>query len=317
MEKIKNTAIELCKILAPSSDEGKITSVLTQKLEAMGYTVEQTPLKSVIAYKNSKKGKKVMFTAHCDTIGLMATYIDGAYVSFSPLGDVNLSCLTGAYVEFTNGAKGVVGCKKSEGLDNLTAQDFYIDMGEGAKLVKQGDCAVLCGDTFEKNGLLYSPAADNRICCAALLDAAERTISDNVCFAFTARNKMGAKGSYGAYFEIEPEVAIELSVGASQDLPGGKKNIKLGDGPVLRITHGNFTSDIEVINDLEACAEKSQREAAYKGVTEMLGFGSVNGVSMCASAGIACRRYSNTSVAVSLEDAKVLSDMIVKYIEKE
>ena len=127
---------------------------------------------------------------------------------------------------------------------------------------------------------------------------------------------MGAKGSYGAYFEVSPKTAIEVSVSDSRDLPGGNKNIKIGEGPVLRITHGNFTSDIEVINELEACAEKSQREAAVKGITEMLGFGSVDGVAKSASIGIACRRYSETAQAVSLEDAKTLSDMLVKYIEK-
>ncbi len=315
MDRIKNYALELCKIYAPSSDEGKITSVLAQKLESMGYNVEHTPLRSVIAYRGSKSNKKIMLSAHCDTIGVMATYIDGAYVSFAPLGSVSLIGLAGTYVEFANGAKGVIGCKKNDGSDKLTVQDFYIDMGQDASgLVKQGDCAMLCGETFIKDEKLYSPSADNRICCAVLLDIAESIDRDDVCFAFTARNKLGAKGAYGAYFELSPNIAIELSVSDAQDIPGGKKNIKLGEGAVLRITHGSYTSDMELIDSLEACAERSQREAVNKDQSEMAAFASVNGASKSCSVGISCRRYSNTAVAVSLKDAEILKNMIEKYI---
>lgn len=316
MGKIQDIALNLCKISAPSSNESAVTAEIASRLEAMGYTVEYTPLKSLIAYKGEKSGKRLMLSAHCDTVGVMATYIDGDYVGFAPLGDLNLARLAGTYVQFANGAKGVIGCKKDSAND-LTSLDFYIDMGSDAsKLVKQGDSAVLCGETFVENGKLYSPAADNRICCAVLLDVAERTISTDVGFAFTAQHKLGARGAKGAYFELAPSEAISLSVSAAQDVPGGKKTIKLGDGPVFHVMYGQYTSDIELINGLEACAEKSQREASVDGKGEISAFESVNGAAKCCSVGIAGRKYSDTAVAVSLEDAQVLSDMVVKYIEK-
>ena len=59
--------------------------------------------------KGAKNGKKLLFAAHMDSIGVVATYIeDKGFIRFSQIGGLYVGDLLNIQVKFANGTRGVI-----------------------------------------------------------------------------------------------------------------------------------------------------------------------------------------------------------------
>ncbi len=66
----------------------------------------------------TKEPKKIMLSAHMDTIGFIVTYIDEkGFIRFSEVGRQPEAYILGKRVKFENGAIGVVGIEKPIDID--------------------------------------------------------------------------------------------------------------------------------------------------------------------------------------------------------
>ena len=125
--------------------------------------------------KGAKNGKKLLFAAHMDSIGVVATYIeDKGFIRFSQIGGLYVGDLLNIQVKFANGTRGVISYEEKTPLKDLTLDNLFIDIGaknaeEARKLVQIGDFAVYEAPRFEQNGVLCGPYLDNRIGCVTLL----------------------------------------------------------------------------------------------------------------------------------------------------
>src|SRR5690606_25419570 len=100
-------------------------------------------LGNLIARKKGT-GKKVMFSAHADEIGVVITYIDeDGFLRFSNVGGLNPLTLLGNRVRFANGVIGMIGREKGE-LKDLSIDKMYIDIG--AESQEEAQAKVSIGD---------------------------------------------------------------------------------------------------------------------------------------------------------------------------
>ena len=230
-----------------------------------------------------KKGssKKLLFAAHMDSIGVVATYIDEkGFIRFSQVGGLFHGDLINIQVRFANGTRGVISYEEKPAFKDLTMDNLFIDIGassreDAARMVQIGDFAVFEALRFEQNGVLCGPYLDNRIGCVTLLLMLEQLSGqqseNDLYFVFTAQEEVGLRGAGAAAFAVEPDVAIAVDVTDTGDLPERKTPmaVELGGGPAVKVM------DRSVICTPAVCAAL-ERAAADCGISvqrEILQFG--------------------------------------------
>lgn len=229
-------------------------------------------------------GKKVLFAAHMDSIGVVATYIDEkGFIRFSQVGGLFKGDLINITVRFANGTRGVISYEEKTPFKDLTLDNLFIDIGakdraQAETMVQVGDFAVFDAPRFEQNGVLCGPYLDNRIGCVTLLLAMEQLAdaqTDNdLYFVLTAQEEVGLRGAGAAAFAVEPDVAIAVDVTDTGDLPERKTPmaVDMGKGPAVKVMDRSVICTPAVCAALEQAAEDcgiaTQREILQFGGTD-------------------------------------------------
>ena len=230
MSKIFDLWNTVAGAFGPSGREDAVRETIAEIAGAYIDDVTTDALGNLICRKKgAKNGKKLLFAAHMDSIGVVATYIeDKGFIRFSQIGGLYVGDLLNIQVKFANGTRGVISYEEKTPLKDLTLDNLFIDIGakdaeEARKLVQIGDFAVYEAPRFEQNGVLCGPYLDNRIGCVTLLlmmeQLADKEIENDLYFVFTAQEEVGLRGAGAAAFAVEPDAAIAVDVTDTGDLP--------------------------------------------------------------------------------------------------
>lgn len=265
---------------APSGRESAAAEIVRAEAERLGYEVTTDALGSVIAHR-SGSGAKLMFDAHLDEIGVMASYADdNGFIRFCAVGGLNTSELPKKRVRFLNGVTGVIGSEEESFKEKPKLSKLYIDIGAKDKAdaeskVKTGDTAVFDGP-FDCDGQrIVSKALDNRAGCFILLSAMEniKSAENDLWFVFSVQEEVGLRGAKTAAFSIMPDYAVAVDVTDTGDTPGcPPMAVKLGAGAAIKIMDRSVICDSGVTEKLIGAAEKAgikyQREIMTDGGTD-------------------------------------------------
>ena len=229
-------------------------------------------------------GKKLLFAAHMDSIGVVATYIDEkGFIRFAQVGGLFKGDLINIQVRFAGGTRGVISYEEKTPFKDITLDNLFIDIGaadraDAERQVQIGDFAVFDAPRFEQNGVLCGPYLDNRIGCVTLLLVMERLaqqeIENDLYFAFTAQEEVGLRGAGAAAFAVEPDIAVVVDVTDTGDLPERKTPmaVDMGRGPAVKVMDRSVICTPEVYAALEraaaACGIDVQREIVQFGGTD-------------------------------------------------
>ncbi len=241
---------KLCMASAPSGCEKTIAKLIEEEIAPYVDVVTTDALGNLIAHKKGK-GKKLMFAAHMDEIGLVANCCgDKGQVYVSPLGGVNPYAALYQRVTFTGGAQGVVvpDGKLEDLSKGLTVRNLYVDIGakseeEALAMVGIGEAAVFEGAYMEQGDRIVSKALDNRVGCFILLEAVKqmKAQENDLYFVFTASEELGLRGAKAAAVSICPDYAVALDVTITGDTPASPKMaVKLGQGVAVKIMDSSF-----------------------------------------------------------------------------
>ncbi len=262
---------------APSGCEGNITELIKAQAEPYADEMYTDNLGNLIVRKKGS-GKKVMFAAHTDEIGVVVTFIEKeGYLRFADVGGLYTKYLSGRRVRFENGVIGVVSTEQKNDKNRLAK--MFIDIGaesreEAEKLISVGDMAAFMGDFNIQNGAVISKAIDNRVGCYVLLEAIKKVNSDNdLYFVFTSQEEVGLRGARAAAYTIEPEYALSVDVTDTGDTPKcPKMAVKLGGGAAVKVMDYSVICHPEVRAKLTELAEvngiKYQLEIMTEGGTD-------------------------------------------------
>jgi len=324
------TIFELVKELAPitcaSGSEAAITAKIAEMCSPYTSDISKTPMGNLVVHKPGT-GKKVMLMAHCDTVGFIVThYEDNGMLRVGALGSMQLSTLPGTPVVFSNGVRGIIGADEKIDVKDIAIFNIYIDIGaasaaEAKNLVRRGDTAVIAGDTFCAGDRLFSPALDNRLGCAVLIDVLSKCNSDNdLYFVFSVQHEVGIRGAGSATYGIEPEIGIAVDVTDSGDMPDPafKNDVRMGEGAVIRVSNGGIISNPKLLNYLEFHAhDKVQRDVRMQGMTDVAAIQPSRSGVCAAGAGVAIRHRHSTMQIASLSDADKLSAMLINAVNND
>ncbi len=256
---------DMTRIDAPSGCENNIRDYIARYAEKYCGEVYADGMGNLIARRHGN-GKKIMFAAHMDEIGVIITGADEkGFLYFAPLGGLNVKNLINLRVRFLNGAEGVIAADEEKLGDKPKTDKMFIDVGtknreEAEKIAKTGDCAAFVGDFYTRGDTVISKALDNRAGCAALMAAMSEIKNDtnDLFFVFTAQEEVGLRGAKTAAFTLEPDVAISVDTTDTGDVPGmPKSDVKLGGGAAIKVMDRSVICDASVRDRLIQTAQNN------------------------------------------------------------
>ena len=245
-----------------SGCEREIAKVIENEIKNYADEVYTDALGNLIAHKKGS-GKKIMFAAHMDEIGVAVTFIDdNGFLRFSNVGGLYTKELSARRVIFKNGVTGVIYTEKDNKMMQLSK--MYIDIGADSreaaeKMVSIGDTAVFEGTYHQNGSRIISKALDNRAGCYVLIEAMKRVKSDNdLYFVFTTQEEVGLRGARCAAYSIEPYAAIAVDVTDTGDTPEcAKMAVNLGKGACVKVMDRSVICHSEIRNVLIELAKKN------------------------------------------------------------
>ena len=255
---------ELSTVNGVSGNEDKVRKLITEKISDKADEIIVDALGNVIALKKGRQsGKKIMFAAHMDEIGVAVTFIDdNGFLRFSNVGGLYTKELSARRVIFKNGVTGVIYTEKDNKMMQLSK--MYIDIGADSreaaeKMVSIGDTAVFEGTYHQNGSRIISKALDNRAGCYVLIEAMKRVKSDNdLYFVFTTQEEVGLRGARCAAYSIEPYAAIAVDVTDTGDTPEcAKMAVNLGKGACVKVMDRSVICHSEIRNVLIELAKKN------------------------------------------------------------
>ncbi|MBE7036754.1 MAG: M42 family metallopeptidase [Ruminococcaceae bacterium] len=259
---------KLCETSAASGNEEAVAKLIAEEIRPYVDEVYTDALGNLIAHKKGTS-KKLMFAAHMDEIGLVATcYGEKGQVYVAALGGVSPQTALYQRVRFSGGAEGVLvpDGKLDELGKNLSLQKMYVDLGakneeEAKTKVALGETGVFGGSFVVQDDCIISKALDNRAGCAALiygLQKAENNVND-VYGVFTVSEELGLRGAKAAAVGIQPDYAVALDVTPTGDVSStNKRAVALGEGVAVKIMDRSFIAH-PIIKDrmVELCEKHS------------------------------------------------------------
>ncbi len=260
---------KLCTAPAPSGCEKQIRELIEKEISPYVDSVETDVMGNLIAHKKGS-GKKLMFAAHMDEIGVIATcYGEKGQVYVSALGGVDPYASLYQRVRFLNGVEGVVAPDgKNDLLKSLKMQQLYVDVGakneeEAKALVSVGEAGVFVGDYKEQNGCVMSKALDNRVGCFILIEAIKKMkqSKNDLYFVFTVSEELGLRGAKTSAFAVNPDYAVAIDVTRTGDVPSSDKMaLELKKGVVIKVMDRSFIAHPVVKERMVTLCEQNQIE---------------------------------------------------------
>lgn len=272
-------------------------------------------------------GKKVLFAAHMDSIGVVATYIDEhGFIRFSQVGGLFKGDLINITVRFANGTRGVISYEEKTPFKNLTLDNLFIDIGakdraDAEKQVQVGDFAVFEAPRFEQNGVLCGPYLDNRIGCVTLLRAMEQVgeTDNDLYFVFTAQEEVGLRGAGAAAFAVQPDVAIAVDVTDTGDLPERKTPmaVDMGKGPAVKVMDRSVICTPAICAALEqaahGCGVATQREILQFGGTDTAALQKARAGVQAGAVSIPTRYIHSPSEMCAVSDVEDAAKLLARF----
>ncbi len=333
-------AFELQKTLVaaalPSGYEKNVGAVIADIARPFCDELYFTPTGNLICHKKGA-GKRLMFAAHMDVIGFMATFVDErGMVSFTTIGGHSVPALINTPVRFENGTRGIIKLRnvaenaaKSGGA--LTNKDLYIDIAcatksEGEALVHIGALAKF--DTEPQmvaNNCMMTPYADDLASCAALLLAMEqiKESPNDIYCVFTVQEEMGLKGAQTASFVVEPHmgIAIDLCYTGDELAADMEMPVTLGGGPTIKIKDMSVICHPDAIAHLKKAAAKAavvyQDEIIIAGGTDTAMMAHSRGGAVAGCVSLPGRNIHSPGEIVSLSDIAGAARLLAAAAEIE
>lgn len=257
---------KLCDIPAPSGQETRMAEFIVNEIKPYVDSVETDVMGNVVAHKKGS-GKKLMFAAHMDEIGVVATcHGEKGQVHVSALGGVDPYASLYQRVRFLNGVEAVLAPNgKDDILKTLKFGQLYADVGakteeEAKALVPVGEAGVFVGEYVEQNGCIRSKALDDRFGCFVLIETVKRMTrqENDLYFVFTVSEELGLRGAKTAVYNIEPDYAVVLDVTRTGDIPTeDKKALEIKKGTIIKVMDRGFIAHPIVRDRMVELCEKN------------------------------------------------------------
>jgi len=258
---------KLCEAHSVAGFETNIRDIILEEIKDYIDDHKVDALGSLIAHKKGS-GKKMMLAGHMDQIGLMVTYIsEEGFLHFSNIGGMMPAYCLGQRFVFENGTIGTGACIHADNMrelsKHLSLDKMYIDIGaknreDAEKRVKIGDVCTFYNKTEINDGVVISPALDDRVGCFIMIEALKKLKNPafDLYFVFTSQEEVGLRGAKTSAYSVEPDYGLAFDVTISADTPKARKfPSKMYGGAAIKLKDASLLCHPTIIAHLENCAK--------------------------------------------------------------
>ena len=323
-----HTLAELTAAYGPSGMEKGVAGVIEKIAASYCDEVTYDVMGNMFCHRKGS-GPRVMFAAHMDSIGLVATHIDDkGFVHVGAIGGVSPLKVLHAPVRFQNGAHGVVCADEGSELAKLKLSDLFIDVGaasrdEAERLIRVGDTAVYDTRLAEAGDRAVSPYMDNRVSCLVLLMAMERIsqTENDLYFVFTTQEEVGLRGAKTAAWTVNPDYAVAVDVTPADDQLGSKHLVSsvLGGGAAVKVMDGSVICHPQMVEMLMSLADdrgiQAQRDVIRAGGTDAGAIHSTRSGVYTGGISVPCRYVHSPLEMVDQNDIKACAELVAAFAE--
>ncbi len=327
---MKTVIKQLTEAFGPSGYETEVSELIKTMVEKYADELKTDVMGNLIAIKKgSQDGRKIMFAAHTDEIGLVVTHIDDkGFLRFGNVGGVGISTLVGNRVRFAGGAVGAIYQEKGDWKE-LTLDKLYIDIGaetkeEAQKKVRLGEFGIFHREFEDLGNRLIAKSMDDRVGCAILVEAMKKIENpkNTLYFVFTAQEEVGLRGARTAAYSIEPDLGIAIDVTLTGDMPEARRmEVALGKGAAIKVKDSSIVTHPKVKDLLVDLAE--EKKIPYQ--MEVLDAGGTDaGAIHISKAGvpsggisIPTRYIHSPSEMVDIRDVEACVNLVVALADKD
>jgi len=275
--------------------------------------------------------KRIMISAHMDTIGFVITYIDDkGFLRFSEVGKQPAAYLLGKRVIFENGTIGVIGIEKIEYEKQLSKEKMFIDVGavdrnEASKRVKIGDMCAVYSPWVVTNSIITGGWMDDRIGCFILMEVMQKLKGNphDILFVFSAQEEVGLRGAQTSSYKVKPDIGLTVDVTGSSDLPEGELigSCSLGKGAGIKVMDQSIIIPKTFIQYLAGIAEKNsilyQRDIMSTGRTGAHAIQLSRSGVMTGGISVPVRYIHSAGELCSLTDVRACIDLVLSFCKKD
>lgn len=326
---MKETLFETLRPFGPSGSEDAVRAALAEMARPYADEIFADALGNLICARHGAPGgKRVMLSAHMDTIGMMVVAAEKeGFLRVTNIGGIRAAEAAGREVVFANGKKGVV-CAQPLGEDKPAMNKLFVDVGaqsaeEALEIAPIGSVCALPFRVVEMGECVSGPYMDNRSACAVLVELlrALGKTKDEIFFVFSAQEEVGARGAQAAAYALSPDIGIAVDVTMAGGTPKADPPlaVRLGKGPAVKIMDHMSISTPSVRDGLIDAAKAAGVPFQY----EVLPFGGTDaGVIMVSRGGvpsatlsIPCRYVHSPVETVNLTDMEQCVALLKTYLE--
>ncbi|HDR06352.1 MAG TPA: M42 family peptidase [Candidatus Coatesbacteria bacterium] len=314
----------LCQLYGPSGHEERVVETVGKMVKPHVDELRRDVMGNLIT-RVGQGGKKLLFAAHTDEIGVVVHYIDeDGFARVSPVGGVQPLWLYGRRVRFANGAVGVIGREQR----GTTPKDtdwgnLFLDVGvtsqkDARKLIAVGDFGVFDHSTEFQGKVVVSKALDDRIGCAVLVEALKKLgkkAKNEVYFVFTVQEEVGVRGARTSAWSVTPDVGYAVDVTGWGDTPLVEPmNTRLGHGAAIKAMDQGIVVSPRVRKLMVDTAEKRgipyQMEVLRGGATDAFGIQFTKTGVPCGVISIPTRYIHQPSEMAHLDDFAAAVELV-------
>jgi len=326
---------KLTEAYGPSGRESEVHGLILEELSNYidGYKFDAVG--NLLVWKYGSSGKKILFDAHSDEIGLVVTNItEKGFLRVDAVGGVLPQTFVGHRVRFANTVgvvyvEGETEEERKKNWTNLTLDNMFVDIGaksyeEAKSKVPIGSFGVYDSHFFEMGDYLVSKAMDDRIGCAVIVELFKRLKScpNTIIGSFSVQEEVGLVGASVAAYTLVPDVCIAIDVTDSADYPKAFKRhaMVLEKGPAIKVKDKASISNRMIVEKLVELAEASG--IPYQ--MEVLAFGGTNAAALqrtragiaSATVSIPTRYVHSPSEMVCKDDVENTVRLLIEYAMK-
>lgn len=321
---------QLTEAFGPSGYETEVTDLIETMVKDHVDELKTDVMGNLIAIKKGQAdGKKIMFAAHTDEIGIVITHIDDkGFLRFANIGGVGISTLVGNRVRFAGGAIGAIYHEKGDWKE-LSLDKLYIDIGaeskeEALQKVQVGEFGIFHREFTDLGNRLIAKSMDDRVGCAVLIEALKKIQNpkNTLYFVFTSQEEVGLRGARTAAYGIEPDMGIALDVTLTGDMPEARRmDVHLGKGTAIKVKDSSLIVHPKVKELLVQLAKENnipyQMEVLEAGGTDAGAIHLSRAGVPSGTISIPTRYVHSPSEMVDIRDVQACVDLVVSLANND
>ncbi len=326
---MKDTLLTLLSAYGPTGDEGAVVAAVKKLLAGhVDSAVVDVMGNLIVEKKGAPDGKRIMFSAHMDHIGLVVADVEKeGYLRVTNVGGVGLDMTKTRHVVFGNGVHGVVVCQPTKG-ETAGMQHLFVDIGasdkeDALKRVNIGDVCVYAPDAFQLGAhRIAAPAMDDRCACALLVELLlnAKDQKNTIIGVFSTQEEVGLRGANVAAYTVNPDLGVGIDVTAWGDTPEVTlPAVKLGAGAAVKYMDRSMIATPMVRDALLAAAEKSgalvQREVLPFGGTDGAAIQHTRGGIPAGTLSIPCRYVHSACEVIDMRDMDSALQILLAFVD--